>query len=409
MYPINEEAKKESLLIDLDELDVSNRSRFRNNTVQYYFDRLRKEEPVHFCKNSDYGQFWSITKFKDIQEIEANHELFSSAQGYSIYDLPELNKSFVAMDPPEHKSQRSPILPLFSSGGLQNLEPTIRAIISNVCDGIPLNKPFDWVEKVSAQITNQILAIIIDVPNQDLGRLLKWSEVLTTFPEKESKLDLNNLQLMADFSEYFSVLWHRKCNSEPAHDLISMYAHSPLAKKMWQENFLQTLSLLIAATTDTTKNSMTGGVIFLFRSPKERDILYGNREFIKSAVSEIIRYQTPIAHMRRTATADTCFKGKNIRMGDKIILWYASANRDDEEIENPYDFCISRKLHSHHLSFGFGIHRCIGKNLAELELKILLEEIISRGWLVEPVGDPVRKDSCFINGINSLPVLVNKL
>lgn len=408
MELINEKARIEAESIDLEVLDVSDRARFRNDTVRYYFDRLRKEDPVHFCRNSEYGQYWSITKYADIQSVESNHELYSSASGYSIYDQPELNKMFLAMDPPEHKNQRSPIMPLFSMSGLQKMEPTIRETISDICDTVPLNKVFDWVEIVSSEVTNKVLAITLDVPKSDHKSLLKWSEVLTILPEKESRVNTNNLQLMVDFAEYFNLLWDDKMGAKPSHDLVSMYAHSPIAGRMRASNFIETLSLLIAATTDTTKNSMTGGINFLSKNPKEREFLYSYPGGLKSAVSEIIRYQTPVAHMRRTATADTILRGKKIRKGDKIILWYISANRDEDEIEEPYKFCVSRKNHEHHISFGYGVHRCIGKNLAELQLKILLEELIARRWYVEPIDEPVRVNSCFINGYESMPVIVTR-
>jgi cytochrome P450 len=176
---------------------------------------------------------------------------------------------------------------------------------------------------------------------------------------------------------------------------------------MTPENYLGNVLLLIVGGNDTTRNSMTGGVLALDRNPKEREKLYANPGLIDSMVPEIIRWQTPLAHMCRTAIADAEVGGKTIRKGDKVVMWYISGNRDETAIDRPDDFIIDRERPRQHLSFGFGVHRCVGNRLAEMQLKILWEEIMQRFSRIEVMEEPVRVRSNFVRGYASLPVRIH--
>ena len=205
------------------------------------------------------------------------------------------------------------------------------------------------------------------------------------------------------------ALWNERVNAEPRPDLISMLAHGESTRDMTAREYLGNILLLIVGGNDTTRNSMSGGVLFLSENPEEFAKLRAKPELIQSMVPEIIRYQTPIAYMRRTALEDAEVGGRTIRKGDRIAMWYISGNRDEEAIDEPDRFIVDRPRPRQHLSFGFGIHRCVGKSLAEMQLKILWEEILQRSWRIEVVGEPKRVYSSFIHGFTELPARISVL
>jgi cytochrome P450 len=212
---------------------------------------------------------------------------------------------------------------------------------------------------------------------------------------------------MMECVEYFERLWRERAAAPPANDFISLLAHSDATRNMDRMEFLGTLFLLIVGGNDTTRNSISGGVVALNENPDQYRMLRDNPQLIPNMVSEIIRYQTPLTHMRRTATRDTELRGKQIKSGDKLVMWYASGNRDESVIDNPDQFRIDRKNARHHLAFGFGVHRCMGNRLAEMQLRTVWEEINRRFEFVELVGEPVRVHSNFIKGFAELPVRVH--
>ena len=400
----------------LEDIDVSNPDLFRDNAWHPYFKRLREEDPVHYCKNSMFGPYWSVTKYRDIISVETNPKVFSSeakSGGITIMDdnaaasLP----MFIAMDPPKHDVQRKAVSPIVSSENLAAMQSAIRERTAKLLDGLPLNEEFDWVERVSIELTTQTLAALFDFPWDDRAKLTFWSDVTTTLPgagvidsEEQRMAELMNCAVT------FTELWNQRVNSEPKNDLISMLAHSESTRDMSQEEFLGNLVLLIVGGNDTTRNSMTGGVVALNEFPDEYRKLAANPALISSMVPEIVRWQTPLAHMRRTALEDIEFGGKHIRQGDKVVMWYVSGNRDTEAIDDPDTFIIDRAKPRQHLSFGSGIHRCVGDRLAVSQLIILWEEILKR-WpdplQLEVLGEPTRVWSAFVKGYESLPVRIN--
>ena len=399
--------------IQIDEIDVSRPSLFQQDTIGLFFDRLRKEEPVHYCRESHVGPFWSITKFDDIMAVDTNHKVFSSEAklgGIAIQDMHSVEgalelEMFIAMDPPKHDQQRKAVTPAVAPSNLLLLEPTIRERACQILDDLPIGEEFDWVDKVSIELTTMTLATLFDFPWEERRKLTRWSDVTTAAPETGivASYEARREELI-ECAMYFKGLWDQRVNEPPRNDLISIMAHSPATKDMPFLEFLGNLLLLIVGGNDTTRNSISGGVLALNQNPTEYRKLNDDPSLITSMVPEIIRWQTPLTHMRRTALQDWEIGGKQIKKGDKVVMWYLSGNRDETVIDQADRFIIDRKNPRHHLSFGYGIHRCMGNRLAELQLRIIWEEIHKRFAKVEVTGEPERLYSTLVRGITKLPV-----
>lgn len=401
--------------LDLARIDVSDARIFESNTWDDYFKRLRSEDPVHYIEDSPFGPFWSITRYEDIVYVDSNHKLFSSEPfiiiGERGDDLPVSN--FISMDPPKHDEQRAAVQSVVAPKNLAELEDLIRERVVNILEGLPVGETFDWVPAVSIDLTAQMLATIFGFPIEDRQKLIYWSDLAAGTKEiAGGDVDpQERIEGLMDCLKTFTELWHQRAqensgSDKPSYDLISLLQSSDATKDMVDNpmEFLGNLGLLIVGGNDTTRNSITGGVLALNENPAEYDKLRNDPGLIPNMVSEIIRWQTPLAHMRRLATQDVELGGKTIKKGDKVVMWYVSGNRDETKIENADQFLIDRKGARQHLSFGFGVHRCMGNRLAEMQLRILWEEIMKRFEKVEVVGEPVRVKSNFVKGFSSLPV-----
>jgi len=401
----------------LDAIDVSNPELYEQDAWRPFFRRLREDDPVHYCPDSAFGPYWSVTKFADIQHVDTHHEIFSSEPTIAIGDSPEdfqLHPGFIAMDPPRHDAQRSVVQPVVAPANLQKLEPLIRRRVCEILDGLPPGETFDWVDLVSIELTTRMLATLFDFPFDERRKLTYWSDMATSSPllmGSRGATDEQRRGALMECLEYFTVLWNERVNRDPVDrlDLVTMLARGEATRDMTPFEYLGNLILLIVGGNDTTRNSISGGVLALNENPDEYRKLRENHGLIPNMVSEIIRWQTPLPHMRRLATQDTELRGKQIRKGDKVVMWYLSGNRDEEVIENADAFIIDRPRARHHVSFGFGIHRCMGNRLAEMQLRIVWEEIMQRFRMIEVVGEPVRICSNFVRGYSSLPVRVHPI
>ncbi len=404
--------------LPLDTLDVSDSHLFQNQRHWDYFKRLRKEDPVHFCSESAFGPFWSITKFDDIVAVDTNHKVFSSEPAIVIGDPdPEFQtSSFIASDPPVHDVQRKAATPAVAPVNLAQLEALIRTRVCTILDDLPVGETFDWVDRVSIELTTQMLATLFDFPWEDRRMLPRWSDVATSRPESSGTdaafiSEEGRKKELLECIDYFKNLWASRGENYQGTDFISLLATNPDTKDLTKDplEFLGNLILLIVGGNDTTRNSISGGLLALNQFPKEYDKLRANPDIIPNMVPEIIRWVTPLAHMRRTALEDYELGGKLIKKGDKVVMWYISGNRDEEAIDRPDEFLIDRARARHHLSFGFGIHRCLGNRVGEMQLRILWEEILKRFEKVEVVGEPTRLRSNFVMGITELPVRLHPL
>jgi len=410
---IADEARATAWSIPLEDFNPGDPVLFRTDSHWPYFERLRAEAPVHWCRDSEFGPYWSVTRYNDIMAVDTNHQVFSSEAalgGITIRDAREdlRRPSFIAMDPPRHDVQRKTVSPIVSPGNLQQMEPIIRERACRILDSLPIGETFDWVDRVSIELTTQMLATLFDFPFEDRRKLTRWSDVATSMPmpgglvETEEARQAELMECLA----YFTRLWNERVNEPPRGDLVSMMAHGEATRSMSPDEYLGNIILLIVGGNDTTRNSLTGGVLALNQNPDQYEKLRANPDLITSMVPEIIRWQTPLAHMRRTAVEDVELGGQLIRKGDKVVMWYVSGNRDDSVIDSPDAFIIDRERPRQHLSFGFGIHRCVGNRLAELQLRIVWEEVLKRWRHVEVMGEPRRVRSSFVKGYETLPVRI---
>jgi cytochrome P450 len=407
---IRKTAREEAYSAPLESLNPAQPALFQADAMWPIFDRLRKEDPVHYTAESEFGPYWSITKFNDIMAVDSNHQVFSSEGGITIADqqgdegpLP----MFIAMDPPKHDVQRKTVSPAVSPMNLAVLEPLIRERAAKILDNLPIGQEFDWVDKVSMELTAMTLATLFDIPQEDRRKLTYWSDVVTAAPG-QGLIDTleQKMQIFMEYRAYFDEVWKDRVASPPKGDLISMLAHGEATRNMEPREYFGNVVLLTVGGNATTRNTISGSVLALNQNPDQYRKLRENPDLIPSMVSETIRWQTPLAHMRRLAKEDIEFEGKKIRKGEKVVMWYVSGNRDDEVIENPNAYIIDRERPRHHVSFGFGIHRCVGNRLAELQLKIIWEEILKRFPTIELVGEPKRVYSSFVRGYERLPVVI---
>ena len=399
---------------DLEHADISDPRFYREDSWRPHFALMRRHDPVHRHDQSRYGPYWSVTRYADIMRVELDPGTYSSASelgGIQIADQPKGGglPNFIRMDPPRHTEQRRTVAPIVAPTNLANMEGLIRERTVRVLDGLPRGEVFDWVDRVSTELTALMLATLFDFPQADRRKLIHWSDVaIANVADKDAvvKSEAERMAELRGMGEAMAALWQERANQPPKFDLISMMAHAPATQAMPLNEFIGTFGLLIVGGNDTTRNSMTGGLMALAENPSERAKVQANRGLIPNLVSEIIRYQTPVIHMRRTATKDTELAGKAIARGDKVVMWYVSGNRDASAMPDPERFDVERPKVRQHLAFGAGIHRCVGDRLAEMQLRILWEEILARDLAIEIAGPPVRLYSNFIRGIRSLPVTI---
>ncbi|WP_422342874.1 cytochrome P450 [Parasphingorhabdus sp.] len=398
-----------------DPIDVSLAELYTEDRWQEPFRKLRANAPIQYVPDSKFGPYWSVSTYKPIVHIEALPKIFSSSfeyGGISIAFYPDRllpdefrQPQFIAMDPPQHTAQRRTIAPAFGPSEVKTMQDEVRQRTAEVLDSLPIGEPFDWVEKLSIELTTGMLAKLFDFPWEERDKLTYWSNMLgdVELVHQEGGIARRNAIAM-EMAGAFAELWQRKAAGEPGKDLISVMMQSDAMSEMSQEEFIGNLILLIVGGNDTTRNSMSAYAYGLSQFPEERAKLEVDPSLIPNAVSELIRWQTPLSHMRRTVMEDTEFEGVQMKKGDKVVLWYISANRDESVFDDPDSIRVDRENARRHLSFGYGIHRCVGARVAELQLHVLLEEMAKRRLRVDVLEEPERVPACFVHGYKKMMV-----
>jgi cytochrome P450 len=409
----------------LEKLNPARVDRFYNDTIWPVFERLRREDPVHFTPESEYGPYWSVTKWNDIMSVDTNHEAFSSAEGIGLANLEQVaaqeeamlamgqerrrrgGAGFITMDEPDHAPARKAVSPTLAPANLHTMAPQVRERAGEILDSLPIGVEFDWVDLVSKELTAMTLASLFDFPFEKRRKLPYWSDMVMNQPgHGPVESWQQKAGAMMECFGAFNELWNQRVNSPPGNDLISMLAHNPATRDMPPETYQGNVILLIVGGNDTTRNTISGSVRLLNKNPDQYAKLRANPELVLPMVSETIRYQTPLAHMSRVATRDIEVGGKAIKAGDRVVMWYISGNRDEEMVDRPNEFIIDRERPRQHMSFGFGVHRCVGNRVAEMQLTIIWEEILKRFPEIKVVGEPVLNWSAFVHGYESLPVVI---
>jgi cytochrome P450 len=411
--------------LPLAQLNPARTQRFQDGDHWPVFERLRREDPVHFTPDSEFGPYWSITKWIDIMSVDTNHEAFSSAEGISLPNLAAVeeqrrvmeqlnmerprrgNAGFITMDEPDHGPARKAVSPTLAPANIAKMSPMVRERAGLILDSLPIGVEFDWVDLVSKELTAMTLATLFDFPFEQRRKLPYWSDMIMNMPGHGpvESWEQKGAAMFECFSA-FNGLWNERLNAEPGIDLISMMAHNPATRNMAMQDYQGNVILLIVGGNDTSRNTISGSVYALNKYPDQYDKLRADPALIPSMISETIRWQTPLAHMRRVATRDIEIGGKTIRAGDNVVMWYISGNRDETVVENPDAFIIDRERPRQHMSFGFGIHRCVGNRVAEMQLTIIWEEILKRFPVIELAGEPTRAYSSFVHGYETMPVVI---
>ena len=395
--------------------EVSANALYTEDTWREPFARLRADAPISWRPESPFGAYWSVVTHALVQEVELRHDVFSSRWDLGNITIAEAVNgegfpNFIAQDPPIHTAQRRVIAPAFSPSQIIKLEGLVRARTEKLFAELPRGEEFDWVERVSLPLTLGMLCILFDMPFDEWRDLKRWSDWASSVSE-DNLNEEHRVQFLVQMGEMlarFDRELDARRGQPPTDDLLSRMVHSEAMGNMEAMERIANIALLIVGGNDTTRNSMSGMVEAFDTYPAELARLRADPSLIPNAAQEIIRWQSPVTHMRRTALADTDLGGQRIRAGEKVVMWYISANRDETVFPDAERFDVGRDNARRHIGFGHGIHRCVGARLAEVQLQAVIDQIVKLPGRIVPQGKPTRLASPFLHGFTAMPVKIEE-
>jgi len=409
----------------LDGIDLVNPDNYVDEVPFEWFDRLRRESPVtwHPEPAPNHG-FWAVTRYDDLTQIHMDWETFSSETGaVALEELdPEqlrVRKTMLDTDPPRHTELRRICSKNFSGRGVAAYEDFIRDVARRVLDQAFAHEELDFVSEISRELPIRFLCTIFTVPQDDAPKLIAWGDQMIANQDPDlsgavvDKVDTEeyrNLQFRSPAAlEVFEYARRQRDDrlEQPTDDVISALTIAEREGVLTERELLNYFAVLMIAGNETTRHTITSGMLALMRNPDQLQLLKDDPSLIPAATEELLRWASPVMHFRRTATRDVELRGQQIKAGDKVVTWYISANRDEEVFPDPYRFDVTRKPNDH-VTFGpGGPHFCLGAHLARLETKILFQEMIPRLDTIELAGPVERIRSNFVNGIKRMPVRVS--
>jgi cytochrome P450 len=405
------------MTLTLDAIDLSDHDAFVDHVPHEWFRYLRQNDPVHWNDETDGRGFWAVTRYEDIRHVHRDVDTYSSELGgTSLEDLEEeqieARKSMLDMDPPRHDELRGLIARRFTPRAVHVWEEQIRTVVNAVLDtALPMGE-FDFVREISSEIPMQIFAEILGVPQDERREIIEIGDRLlgnqdpefavTETADEHRNLPFSHPAALEMFEFGRRLAADRR--KHPKNDIITQLAFEPLTQREFDTYFV----LLATAGNETTRHTITHGLLALLEFPEEMERLHSEPELAKSAAEEMLRWATPVHHFRRTVAKDTELAGTPLKAGDKLTTWFVSGNFDEAVFEDPHRFDIGRTP-NRHMAFGpGGIHHCMGAHLAKLEIRITFEELLKRSADIELLGPRERLRSNFFNGIKRLPVRVTQ-
>lgn len=398
-------------------VDLKNPDLYADGIPHEVFAKLRREAPVAWNPEDGGRGFWSVTRYEDIVAVSKRPEVFSSDRrhgGHRMFDeniagvagvgADKTEAPMISMDPPGHNQYRRMVSPGFAPRRVRQLEDRIRERVVAILDHLKDAGSCDFVTDIAAELPIQMLAELLGVPQEDRAKLFEWSNALIAEDDLEYRPSPEALlKKISAMSEYALGLWRDRLE-RPGDDLISMLVHSRIdGEAMTPERYIGTFILLVAAGNETTRNSLSGGFLALAEHPAEKRRLIADPSLLDTAAAEIVRWVSPVMHMRRTAIEPVTIGDQSISAGDKVILWYCSGNRDETIFAEPARFDVGRGEPAH-IGFGTGQHFCLGARLAEMQIRTFYEEFLRRYPEAHPCGPVQRMRSNFIVGYKSIPI-----
>ncbi len=398
---------------DLSSIDLSDKDVFQQGVPHEWFTALRREAPVywHELPNGEGEGFWAVTRYDDVVAVNRDNALFSSHRGaVFMWDLPpdqleQQRMMMLNMDPPLHTRYRRIVNKGFTPRMVQELGDTLRRRTTGIVDGVAERGECDFVVDVAAELPLQAIAEILGVPQEDRHKMFDWSNRMIGADDPEYGITEEN---QAEASMELFAYAHELASARqevPGEDLISILLKANVDGESLSELELDLFFLLLTvAGNETTRNLIAHGMVALIEHPDQLELVRNDRSLLPSAVDEMLRWASPVMHFRRTATQDTEIGGQAINEGDKVVIFYISANRDDAQFEDPFTFDVTRTPNEHVAFGGGGPHFCLGANLARLEINIMFNEVLDRLHDIELAGPVERLRSNFINGLKHIPL-----